>query len=138
MTSPEPLKLLFVCVENSCRSQMAEAFARRLGGERVEAHSAGSKPSGEINPKALMAMAAIGHDMSAHRSKGLDEIPDGPYAAVVTMGCGDACPHVESTLNEDWAIPQPKDMEPGPFAGVRDMIEAQMRDLLTRLGVALQ
>lgn len=128
-------KLLFVCVENSCRSQMAEAFARRHGGDRVEAHSAGSAPSGEVNPKAVRAMGDVGYDLTTHHSKSLDDVPTGPYAAVVTMGCGDACPHVVAERNEDWPLPQPKDMEPGPFAEVRDEIEARIRDLLTRIGV---
>jgi arsenate reductase (thioredoxin) len=68
-------RLLFVCVENSNRSQMAEAFARIHGGENIEAYSAGSQPSGEVNPKAIAAMREVGYDLSKHKSKSLDDIP---------------------------------------------------------------
>ncbi|MBD0288908.1 MAG: arsenate reductase ArsC, partial [Flavisolibacter sp.] len=86
-------KVLFVCVENSNRSQMAQAFAKLYGGAKVEAFSAGSRPSGVINPKAVVAMKELGYDLTAHSSKSLKEVePYAPFDAVVTMGCGDACP----------------------------------------------
>ena len=103
-----PKKLLFVCVENSNRSQMSQAFARIVSTELgipVEAYSAGSRPSGMVNPKAIAAMAELDYDLSAHDSKSLDEVPHSGYDAVVTMGCGDACPFVEGRLHEDWALP---------------------------------
>jgi len=74
-------RLLFVCIENSNRSQMAEAFARIYGGEGVKAFSAGSDPSGEVNPKAILAMKEVGYDLSLHHSKSLDDIPAGEFAA---------------------------------------------------------
>jgi protein-tyrosine-phosphatase len=126
-------KLLFVCIENSNRSQMAEAFARMHGGDAVEAWSAGSKPGGVVNPRAIAAMADHGYDLSAHRSKSLDEIPQGPYDAVITMGCGDACPFIPAALREDWALPDPRRMEPAEFAAVRDEIERRVMGLLRRL-----
>jgi len=129
-------RLLFVCVENSCRSQMAEAFAHRLGGEAVEALSAGSKPSGIVNPKAIAAMADLDYDLSTHTSQSLDEAATGEFDAVVTMGCGDACPHVPAKLRLDWALPDPKHMEPAEFNAVRDDIEARVQELLAQLGVA--
>src|SRR3989442_14166419 len=89
-----PKRLLFVCVENSNRSQMAEAFARIHGGDEIEAYSAGSRPSGKINSKAIEAMQEIGYDLSAHRSKSLSEVPDIEFDFVATMGCGDECPLV--------------------------------------------
>src|SRR5207253_11150426 len=89
---PKPVRVLFVCVENSNRSQMAEAFARMFGGADVEAHSAGSRPSGRVNPKAVAAMAELGYDLTAHTSKGLDAFNGQEFDAAVTMGCGDACP----------------------------------------------
>src|SRR5438128_8658535 len=94
-----PKSWLFVCVENSNRSQMAEAFARIHGGERVEARSAGSRPSGRVNPKAIEAMRELGYDLTRHRSKSLEEVSQEgvspvQFDAVVTMGCGDSCPHV--------------------------------------------
>lgn len=125
-------RVLFVCVENSNRSQMAEAFARRLGGEAVEALSAGSRPSGRINPKAVRFMAELGVDLSAHASKSLDDI-DGEFDAVVTMGCGDSCPWVPAKRREDWALPDPRDMDDEGYRAVRDQIGARVRDLLASL-----
>ena len=127
------MRILFVCVENSCRSQIAEAFARIHGGAGVDAHSAGSRPSGTVNRRAVDSMREIGYDLSTHRSKGLDGIPAGPYDAVVTMGCGDACPWVPARRREDWAIPDPKEMEPDQFRKVRDEIEAKVKTLLGTL-----
>ncbi len=123
-------KLLFVCVENSNRSQMSQAFARILGGDGVEAYSAGSKPSGIVNPKAIASMAEIGYDLSKHESKSLDDIPDIEYDAVVTMGCGDACPYVKAKQRVDWQIPDPKHMPPEEFRKIRDYIKSLIGDLL--------
>lgn len=125
-----PARVLFVCVENSCRSQIAEAFARMHGGESVEAYSAGSRPSGRVNPKAIRAMSEAGYDLGAHHSKSLSEIPDLEYDVAVTMGCGDECPYVRARRREDWAIPDPKAMEEAGFREVRDMIEAKVKELL--------
>lgn len=125
--------LLFVCVENSCRSQMAEGFARMLGYERVNAFSSGSNPSGIVNPKAIASMAEIGYDLGVHDSKSLDEIPDIEYDAVVTMGCGDACPHVAAKKRLDWQIPDPKHMDPEEFAVIRDGIRERIEKLLEDL-----
>ena len=137
MSEPSARKrILFVCVEKSNRSQMAQAFARLHGGERVEAHSAGSRPSGKINPKAVEAMRERGYDLTEHRSKSLDEIPAGAYDAAVTMGCGDACPNVAARLREDWQIPDPREMPPEQFREVRDLIEHKVCELLERLGVS--
>lgn len=130
---PDKKKLLFVCVENSNRSQMSQAFAKILGGDKVEAYSAGSRPSGIVNPKAIASMKEIGYDLSRHESKSLDDIPDIEYDAVVTMGCGDACPHVRAKLRADWQIPDPKHMEPDEFRKVRDFIKSQIADLLKAL-----
>jgi len=127
-------KLLFVCVENSNRSQMSQAFATILGGEGVEAYSAGSKPSGIVNPKAIAAMRELGYDLSLHDSKSLDEVKSfAPFDAVVTMGCGDACPWMPSKQFIDWQIPDPKHMEPEEFNEVRDFIKVKVKDLLATL-----
>ena len=126
-------KLLFVCVENSNRSQMAEAFARIHGGENLEAHSAGSQPSGEINPKAIAAMREIGYDLSKHKSKSLEEIPQVEYDFVATMGCGDACPFARAKRREDWQIPDPKNLPPAEFNKIRDLIEQKVRNVLSTL-----
>ena len=127
-----PLKILFVCVENSNRSQMAEAFARIHGTGFVEAYSAGSRPSGRVNLKAIEAMRELGYDLSEHRSKGLSEIPDIEYDYAITMGCGDECPFVRAKQREDWNIPDPKEMSSDEFRFVRDLIEQKVKQLLTR------
>ena len=125
--------LLFVCVQNSNRSQMAEAFARIHGAEDFEAYSAGSQPSGEINPKAIAAMREIGYDLSKHKSKSLEEIPQVEYDFVATMGCGDACPFVRAKRREDWQIPDPKNLPPAEFNKIRDLIEQKVRNVLSML-----
>ena len=128
-----PRRILFVCVENSCRSQIAEAFARLHGGDSIEPYSAGSRPSGEVNPKAIQSMSEKGYDLSRHSSKSLSEIPDLEYDVAVTMGCGDECPYVRARGREDWAIPDPKAMDASDFRKVRDMIETKVKELLARL-----
>ncbi len=135
MSTSVPLRVLFVCVENSNRSQMAEAFARLHGGSRVEARSAGSRPSGVVNPRAVGSMGELGYDLAAHRSTSIVEAGPGPFDAVVTMGCGDACPNVAARVREDWSIPDPRAMEPDEFRGVRDRIEREVVALLARLGL---
>lgn len=129
----EKKKVLFVCVENSCRSQIAEAFARIHGGDDIEAYSSGSRPSGVVNPKAIETMREIGYDLSAHTSKSLDEIPDVAYDFVATMGCGDECPFIRAQVREDWQIPDPKHMPPEEFREVRDEIERRVKEMLDSL-----
>ncbi len=126
-------RVIFVCVENSNRSQMAQAFAQMEGEGKVEAHSAGSRPSGRINPKAIEAMRELGYDLSTHQSKGLDDFNGQDFDAAITMGCGDECPLVNAKLRLDWQIPDPRDMTPEEFRGVRDLIRRKVRDLLQSL-----
>jgi protein-tyrosine-phosphatase len=126
-------KVLFVCVENSNRSQMAEAFARMHGGAAVEAHSAGSKPSGRVNPRAIQFMAEKGYDLAAHASKSLEPFNGTEVDVAVTMGCGDYCPLVNAARREDWNVPDPKDMTDDGFRAVRDLIERKVRELLADL-----
>ena len=128
-------RVLFVCVENANRSQMAEAFARILGGKSVEAYSAGSHPSGKVNPKAVEAMRELGYDLSVHGSKSLDELPDVAFDFVATMGCGDACPMVRAKQRADWSIPDPKHLPSDEFRVVRDLIQDKVRVTLDELGV---
>lgn len=125
------IKLLFVCVENANRSQMSQAFARIHGGDKVEAYSAGSKPSGVVNPKAIAAMKELGYDLTRHDSKSLQEVEAfAPFDAVVTMGCGDACPWMPAKQFIDWQIPDPKHMEPAQFNEVRDYISGKVKALI--------
>ena len=127
-------KILFVCVENSNRSQMSQAFASLLGRNEVEAFSAGSRPSGRINPKAIAAMKELGYDLAAHESKSLDEVKnDAPFDVVVTMGCGDACPWMPEKQFIDWQIPDPRDMNEEDFRKVRDLIREKVSTLLKEL-----
>ncbi len=128
---------LFVCIENANRSQMAQAFATLHGRAQVAAFSAGSRPSGIINPKAIAAMAELGYDMSTHASKSLDEVRDQQFDYVVTMGCGDACPFIAAKHRRDWQIPDPKHMEPAEFRQVRDLVERQVLALLQEAGVTV-
>jgi arsenate reductase len=126
-------RFLFVCVENSNRSQMAEGFARIHGGDDVEAFSAGSQPSGVVNSKAIGAMRECGYDLSEHSSKSLSDLPDIEFDFVATMGCSDACPFVRAKRREDWDIPDPKNLGPDQFRAVRDLIEKKVKAALATL-----
>ena len=129
-----PKKILFVCLENSNRSQMSQAFAKMLGGSSVKAFSAGSQPSGRINQKAIVAMKELGYDLKTHRSKTLDQVREySPFDAVVTMGCGDACPWMPAKQFIDWEIPDPKEMNEDDFRKVRDLIKEKVAALLASL-----
>ena len=112
---------------------MAEAFARLHGGGNVEAFSAGSRPSGRINPKAVEAMREVGYDLTTHTSKGLDEFNGQPFDAAVTMGCGDECPVVLARRRLEWHIPDPREMTPDQFRGVRNLIETKVKELIATL-----
>lgn len=125
--------VLFVCIENSCRSQIAEGFARMHGADILEAYSSGSKPSGVVNPKAIRSMQEIGYDLGTHVSKSLDEIPQIEYDYVITMGCGDECPFVRAKHRQDWNIPDPKHMPPAEFNVVRDTIAQKVTELIDTL-----
>ncbi|VTR95201.1 protein tyrosine phosphatase : Protein tyrosine phosphatase OS=Chlorobium sp. GBChlB GN=HY22_09850 PE=4 SV=1: LMWPc [Gemmata massiliana] len=133
MSEPIPKKrVLFVCVENSNRSQMAEAFARMHGGDTVEAHSAGSRPSGRVNPRAIQFMAERGYDLTKHESKPLDQFDGTDVDVAVTMGCGDSCPLVRAKVREEWNIPDPKELPDDDFRKIRDLIEQKVTSLLAQ------
>src|SRR3954470_2283217 len=125
-----PKLILFVCVENSNRSQMAEAFARIYAAGIIEAHSAGSRPSGRVNPRAVEFMREVGYDLTTHTSKSLDEFNGQEVEVAVTMGCGDECPLVNARRREEWQIPDPKEMPPDQYREVRDLIERKVKELL--------
>ena len=126
-------RIVFVCVENSCRSQIAEAFARLYAGANVEVYSAGSRPSGQVNPKAIASMAEVGYDLTTHASKSLDDLPPVEFDAAITMGCGDECPLLRAKQREDWGIPDPKHLSPDEFRQVRDLIADRVRALIAGL-----
>jgi protein-tyrosine-phosphatase len=127
-------RILFVCVENSNRSQMAEAFARIHGAGKAEAFSAGSRPSGVVNPRAIEFMREVGYDLTTHASKSLDEFNGQPVDVAVTMGCGDECPLVVAARREEWQIPDPKNLPPEQYREVRGLIEARVKELLASMG----
>lgn len=125
--------VLFVCVENSNRSQMAEAFARIHAGTGVEASSAGSRPSGRVNPRAIEFMQEVGYDLTVHQSKSIEEYNGREVEVAVTMGCGDECPLVLAKRREEWQIPDPKDLPAEQYREVRDLIETKVKALLASL-----
>lgn len=112
---------------------MAEAFARMHGQGKIDPFSAGSRPSGRVNPKAIEAMKAKGYDLSTHLSKSLAEVPQDGYEYVVTMGCGDECPFIPAAHREDWDLADPRFLEGSQFIAVRDEIEMRILDLIARL-----
>jgi len=130
-----PLQILFVCVGNSCRSQMAEVLANRLGQGRVRAWSAGSHPLGRIIPETYAVMEEEGILLEGHRSKRLDEVPVQQMDVVVTMGCEVVCPVPAGFKGRlvEWNIPDPYSRELDYFRKVRDEIEAQVQSLLSDL-----
>lgn len=132
-------RVLFACVGNSARSQMAHGFAKALGGRRIEARSGGSRPLGRVLPEATEVMRERGIDISTHPSQGFDDewIRD-QCDLVVTMGCGDdACPAFIGKPMEDWALPDPHGGDLETFRAVRDEIERRVRELLRRHQVPL-
>jgi len=123
-------RVVLICVENSNRSQMAEAFAHIYGDGRIQAFSAGSKPSGLVNPKAIEAMRELGYDLTKHTSKGLGDLPEIEFDVAVTMGCGDSCPLLRARRRENWNIADPRSMPAEQFRDVRDLISQKVRTLL--------
>ena len=123
-------KVLFVCVENSCRSQLAEAISNHLFSNHLKAFSAGSKPSGKINPKAIASLEAIGIEHKG-KSKSVNEVKSSDYDFVVGMGCGDECPVIPGSKRIEWNFPDPKKYGAKKFNEVRDQIKEKIiSDLL--------
>jgi arsenate reductase len=130
---PEKKRVLFVCIENSCRSQMAEAFAHLYAEDLIQAYSAGSRPSGQINPQAITVMAELSYDLGGHFSKSLRDIPQVKYDYVITMGCGDECPFIPAEIHEDWDFSDPKTLPLEEFRQVRDQIGERVKELAARI-----
>jgi arsenate reductase len=127
--------VLFVCVHNAGRSQMAAGFLTALAGDRIEVRSAGSAPADQVNPAAVEAMAEVGIDISAENPKILTVDAVQASDVVITMGCGDACPVVPGVRYEDWPLDDPAGLGVDAVRPIRDEIERRVRDLLTRLEV---
>ena len=124
------VRVLFVCIKNAGRSQIAEAFAHHLGAGQVEAFSAGSQPASTLNPVVVQALEERGLSVAGSRPKGFADLPAQPFDVVVTMGCGDACPTYPGARRLDWAIADPKDQPLERVRQIRDQIEAHVRALL--------
>jgi arsenate reductase (thioredoxin) len=128
--------VVFLCVHNAGRSQMAAAFARDIGGDAVRVFSGGSDPSAEVNPGAVEAMAEVGVDMSASTpQRWTDEIIR-DADVVVTMGCGDECPFYPGVTYRDWDLDDPSGRPVEEIRPIRDEIRRRVEELLTELGVA--
>lgn len=127
--------VLFVCVHNAGRSQMAAGFLRHLAGERIEVLSAGSAPGDQINPIAIQAMAEVGIDITAEVPKILTDSAVRKSDAVITMGCGDACPIFPGKKYEDWQLEDPAGRGIESVRPIRDDIEQRVLHLLAELGL---
>ena len=132
MTGQKP-SVLFVCVHNSGRSQMAAGWLRELAGERVEVRSAGSMPAEQINPVAAQAMREVGIDITAERPKVLKAETVQESDVVITMGCGDACPFFPGKRYEDWKLDDPAGQGIEAVRPIRDEIKARVQALLAEL-----
>lgn len=128
------IRIVFVCVENARRSQMAQGFAEALGQEKVEVYSAGSKPSSQIDPLVIEVMKEKGIDLSGNRPKGLNELPPVGMDYLVTMGCEETCPALPAKEIIEWSIPDPKGQSIEFYREVRDTIEDKVKTLLTEIG----
>ena len=131
--SEEKKKILFVCVENARRSQMAEGFAKAFGQGKVEVYSAGSRPSSQIDPLVIDVMKEKGIDLSLKRPKGLNDLPLIEMDCLVTMGCEETCPAIPAKKIVEWEIPDPKGRSIEFFREVRDMIEDKINALFEEI-----
>ena len=129
----EKRKILFVCVENARRSQIAAGFAETLGKGKLEVYSAGSRPSGQIDPLVIEVMKEKGIDISGRRPKGLNDLPPIEMDYLITMGCEETCPAVLTKKIIEWEIPDPKGKSIDIVRNVRDMIEERVRSLIKEI-----
>lgn len=130
----DKIKVLFVCIENSCRSQIAEGFANYMGKGVLEAYSAGSNPSGSVNVNAIKVMLEIGIDISRQKSKGFDAISRMKFNYVITLGCKDICPFVPAEKHVEWEIDDPKGKDLDSFRTVRDQIKDRVTNFIEKEG----
>ena len=129
----ERQQVLFVCVHNAGRSQMAAAFLSRLGEGRIDVRSAGSTPADEIHPVVVQAMEEVGIDLSAERPKRIDDDVVRASDVVITMGCGDACPIYPGKRYEDWEVEDPSGRSLEEVRGIRDDLERRVSELVSDL-----
>ena len=124
------MKVLFACVENLCRSQIAEALAKKISPHKFDFYSAGSKPSGIINPMAIKLLKSQGVYLTDQRSKDVSEFVNIKIDYLILMGFGDECPNLVAKKRIEWDIPDPKDMEEPEFLNVIENIEAKVKKLI--------
>ena len=132
--SKEKTKIVFVCVENARRSQMAQGFAETFGQGAFEVYSAGSRPSSAIDPLVNEVMKEKGIDLTAKRPKGLNDLPPIEMDYLITMGCEETCPAIPAKKIIEWEIPDPKGKSIDFFREVRDIIEGKVKSLLEEIG----
>ena len=124
--------ILFVCIENSCRSQIAEALAKFYSNSSLKVMSAGSKPSGSVNPIAIKLMSELGHELTGHYSKSVETVID-CVDYLISMGCGDSCPNIKAEERIEWDIPDPKEMNEIEFNEVIGLIDKNVQSLIKNL-----
>ena len=124
------MKVLFACVENSCRSQIAEALAKNISPSKVDFYSAGSKPSGIINPTATKLLNSQEVYLTDHKSQNISEFVNVKIDYLILMGCGDQCPNLVANNRVEWDIPDPKDMEEPEFLNVIEKIRGKVQKLI--------
>ncbi len=125
-------RIVFICVENARRSQMAEGFAEALGRTDLEVYSAGSNPSSQIDPSVIEVMKEKGIDLGTKRPKSLDDLPKVEMDYLVTMGCEETCPAVLAKKTIEWEIPDPKGKSIEFCREIRDTVEDKVKDLLKK------
>ncbi len=130
------MRVLFVCIHNACRSQMAEGLFNHLA-KGSSAFSAGSRPASEIDPKTIEVMKEAGIDLAGHVPKNVEHYRGIGFDYVITMGCGDACPFVAAPHRMDWQIPDPKGKPIEEYRKIRDLLDKKIRALITEIGFEL-
>jgi len=125
--------ILFACIGNCCRSQMAEGFAKKIAGDKFEIYSAGTKPAGFVHPDAIAVMKEAGIDISSQYSKGFNQVPAKKFDYVVTMGCSETCPVVPTKEKIDWEIEDPIGQGMDVFRRVRDTIRSKVEEFLSSI-----
>lgn len=124
--------LVFLCVHNSCRSQMAEGYAKALGSDMFNVYSAGTEEYHEVKPLAVKVMEEANIDMSSHKPKLLSDVPE-KVDIMITMGCNVECPYLPNTFNEDWGLEDPSGGPIEDYRATRDLIEQKVIDLIERV-----
>jgi arsenate reductase len=126
----EKIRIVFVCIENARRSQMAQGYAERLGKEKLEIFSGGSRPSSQVDPLIIEVMKEKGIDLSTKRPKSLNELPPVEMDYLVTMGCEETCPAIPAKKIVEWEIPDPKGKPIDEVRRIRDVMEEKVKMLL--------